>query len=215
MSALKFVVVSILVVVSFSVDLRQRSYDGPWRKSLDGRRSCWTENYNDCDRVMTISHGGDWNLTYPYDSLQAFQKAFENGADAVKGDFRVSKDNVGVVMHSSPIEIYESLNCHGMLVENMTAEDCTKCQMALTDYHFITVPQFLSWSNGKVNVMLCVKESTDIQRAITTVVENDATHRAFLELHVDELITVEQQNYTSWQDVYYIAEIKSLQDFTR
>ena len=32
-------------------------------------------------------------------------------------DFRVSKDNIGVVMHSSPVEWYESINCRGKYVE--------------------------------------------------------------------------------------------------
>ncbi len=54
--------------------------EGAWRSSLD---SCWTET-PECTRVMTVSHGGDWNAQYPYDSLPAFQNAFNNGADAVK-----------------------------------------------------------------------------------------------------------------------------------
>ena len=33
------------------------------------------------------------------------------GADAVKGDYRAAEDGLGVVVHSSPIEIYESLDC--------------------------------------------------------------------------------------------------------
>ena len=53
---------------------------GEWTKSLD---SCWTDP--SCIRVMNVVHGGDWNLTYPYDSFPAFQKADEKGADAVKG----------------------------------------------------------------------------------------------------------------------------------
>jgi hypothetical protein len=40
---------------------------------------------------MTVVHGGDWNATIPYDSFPAFEKGASKGADAVKGDFRVSK----------------------------------------------------------------------------------------------------------------------------
>lgn len=67
-----------LLVVSGLVE-----YDGPWRASLDSSGSCWTDRA--CNRVMSTSHGGDWNLTFPYDSLPAFIKAYEGGADAVKG----------------------------------------------------------------------------------------------------------------------------------
>lgn len=48
--------------------------DGGWRKVLT---DCWLDR--SCDRVMTCAHGGDWNVTYPYDSMPAFQKAWENG----------------------------------------------------------------------------------------------------------------------------------------
>lgn len=63
-------------------------YNGEWRKTLD---VCWTDPT--CLRVMNVVHGGDWDVNYPYDSLPAFQQANNKGADAVKGDFRVSKGN--------------------------------------------------------------------------------------------------------------------------
>lgn len=59
------------------------NYDGPWRKSLDGEGSCWTDR--SCNRVMTVAHGGEWNITFPYDSMPAFVQAYDDGADAVKG----------------------------------------------------------------------------------------------------------------------------------
>ena len=42
---------------------------------------------------MTISHGGDWNASLPYDSQPAFEKAFEMGADAV---------DIGKTIHPHP-----------------------------------------------------------------------------------------------------------------
>ncbi len=81
----------------------QEGYDGPWRKAIAGNGTCWRER--SCNRALTVSHGGDWDLQFPYDSLPAFQRAAQIGADAVKGDFRVAKDNIGVVMHSSPVEV--------------------------------------------------------------------------------------------------------------
>lgn len=38
--------------------------------------------------------------------------------------------------------------------------------------------------------MLCVKESTDIARAISTLIEANATDRAFLEVHVSDLVSL-------------------------
>jgi glycerophosphoryl diester phosphodiesterase len=183
---------------------------GPWRRSLD---DCWTEGPS-CTRVMTVSHGGDWNAQYPYDSLPAFQNAYNNGADAVKGDFRVSKDNIGVVMHSSPVEFYESFNCRGKKVEEMTAAECTQCEMIYTNYTFITVPDMLAWADGKINVMYCVKESTDIPRAVSTLIENSAQHRAFLEIGVDEMLNIATTS-EGWQEVYFVIEIHNAGELQR
>ena len=161
---------------------------------------------------MTTSHGGDWNVKYPYDSLGAFQNAYDNGADSVKGDFRVSKDNIGMVMHSSPIEVYESLNCWNKLVEEMTAEECGQCEMINKDYRFISVPDMLAWADGKVNVMYCVKDDKDIPRAISSLIEYNATHRAFLELHVGPYLTTVNANIPGWDEVYWVIEVSNTAD---
>lgn len=202
--------IGFLCMTVFSLGLSE-DYVGPWRISLDDENACWTEGPS-CKRVLTTSHGGDWNVEYPYDSMGAFENAYNNGADSVKGDFRVSKDNVGMVMHSSPIEIYESINCFNKKVEEMSAEECQQCEMINKDYNFVSVPDMLSWADGKVNVMYCVKESADIPRAITTLIENNATHRAFLEVHVNEYLDTIASNTPHWDEVYYVIEIKSPAD---
>lgn len=184
----------------------------PWRITMKG--TCWTNV--SCTRAMIVSHGGDWDpIVFPYDSLPAFQKAYTDGAEAVKGDFRVSSDNVGVIMHSSPVEFYESLDCVGKLVENMTVAQCTSCKMALTNYTFLSLPELLSWSRGNVIVMLCVKRNEDIARAISSVVELSATDRVFLEIGVDALIEyVWKAKPPGWESVYYVAEGGSAADIT-
>jgi hypothetical protein len=163
---------------------------------------------------MVVSHGGDWDpVFFPYGSMPAFKKAFADGSEAVKGDFRVSADNVGVIMHSSPIKPYESLECAGKLVQNMTVAKCTSCRMALTHYTFSSLPELLSWSEGKVVVMLCVKRAEDIARAISSVVELNATNRVFLEIHVDNLMEhVLYAKPPGWQQVFYVAGGSSVDD---
>lgn len=164
---------------------------------------------------MTIVHGGDWNLTFPYDSRPAFEKAYEHGADAVKGDFRVSSDNIGMVMHSSPIEVWESFDCHGKKVKEQTAEQNAACHMINTNYTFQTVPDILKWTNDKINFMFCVKETADIPRAISTLIENNATHRAFLEIGVNEMQDTAAANTEGWDQVYYIIEMSNQDEFNR
>ena len=49
--------------------------------------------------------------------------------DPICVDFRVAKDNIGVVMHSSPILAYESFNCYDQYVENMTSDECMQVRL--------------------------------------------------------------------------------------
>ncbi len=97
----------------------------------------------------------------------------------------------------------------------MTADECTQCQMEVTQYHFITVPSLLSWANDKVNVMFCVKRSQDIPRAITTLIENNATHRSFLEVHTDDFLSLEANQVPYWDQVYYVVEMYSRDDLQK
>jgi len=187
--------------------------NGAWRKSLDGEGACWTDAT--CSRVMNVVHGGDWNVTFPYDSFPAFQKANDKGADAVKGDFRVSKDNIGMVMHSSPIEIYESVDCFKKYVEKQTAEQNSQCHMEVTDITFSTVPEVLAWAEGQINFMFCVKETADIPRAITTLLENNAAHRAFLEISVSEMLQLVDTAVPHWEEVYYVINFHTTEDMDR
>jgi hypothetical protein len=62
--------------------------------------------------------------------------------------------------------------------------------MTVTNRTFITVPTLLHWADGIQNVMLCVKDTSakGVARAISTLVEEQATHRAFLEIKVNELL---------------------------
>ena len=145
-----------------------------------------------------------------YDSLLAFERAFDRGADCVKGDFRVAQDDVGVVAHSSPILLYESPECVGKVIENMTSTQVTQCHLTVTGQTYITVPHLLQWALGKTIVMLCVKEPRDIARAITTIIENNATDRTFLELRLGNLQSV--VNLPEYDQVYYLAECNSADD---
>ena len=116
----------------------------------------------------------------------------------------MSKDNIGMVTHSSPIEFYESPECTGKKIEDILAADIEKCKMALTDYHFISVPDLLGWAKDKVIVMLCVKRPEDIARAVSTLIENNATDRAFLEIRVGDVVNLVPQA-PGWEKVSCVS----------
>ncbi len=91
----------------------------------------------------------------------------------------------------------------------MTSEECTKCQMEITHYTFITVPEMLKWAENKVNVMFCVKEHSDIPRAVSTLLENNASHRAFLEVGISHILDLEANSTPGWDQVYYVVNMGS------
>lgn len=199
------IIFAIILQLITSILCTSDDYNGPWRTAIIGEGTCWHDP--NCNRAMTTAHGGEWTLQYPYDSLPAFQQAAAHGADAVKGDFRVSLDGVGMVMHSSPIEIYESFDCYGKHVEEMTAAECQQCHMINTQYTFISVPSLLEWAADVVNVMLCVKRKQDFPRAIATLLENNASSRAFLEIHVQDFLDLETSDVPKWAQVFYVVEL--------
>ena len=65
-----------------------------------------------------------------------------------------------------------------------------------------------------MNVMLCVKVSSDIPRAISTLVENNATHRAYLEIHINDLLNLEVTAVPDWQNVYYTVHVSNAADIS-
>lgn len=63
--------------------------------------------------------------------------------------------------------------------------------------------------------MLCVKESRDIPRAISTLIENNATHRAYLELGLSDLLNLESSSVANWAMVYYTVHVSNNDDVLR
>jgi hypothetical protein len=98
----------------------------------------------------------------------------------------------------------------------MTAAECSACHMIYTNYTFSPVPEVLSWAEDTINFMFCVKETHDIARAITTLIENNATHRAFLEISVSEMLdVVVAENLEGWESVYYVINMHTPEELNR
>jgi len=152
---------------------------GSYRSSL---AVCWTDAT--CQRVMAIAHGGAWDLGQkPYDSDAAIAAAYAIGVDGVKIDVRVTKDDVPVIAHSSPIEIYESIDCFNKKIEEMTAAQVVKChRFPSTTETFQRLDDVLSYLRGKMVTQLCVKRPEDYGRTIAEIQALKAEDFAFIEL---------------------------------
>jgi glycerophosphoryl diester phosphodiesterase len=181
---------------------------GSYRDSLS---HCW--NDATCQRAMLVSHGGDWNLNMPYDSRGALVTAVQLGSDGIKADLRMTADHVAVVAHSSPIEVYESIDCQGQKIEDMTAAQVTSCHMFGTGWTFCRVDDLLQWAHGRTVVMLDVKVSTDLPAAIQTGIANNAQDDLFLEVGVTDFENI-VVGAPGWEQMHYLVSLDSPADAT-
>src|SRR5258706_3816303 len=160
---------------------------GTYRTSL---AVCWTDAT--CPRVLALAHGGAWDAaTIPYDSNAALAAAYADGDDGVKIDVRVTSDNVPVIAHSSPIQIYESLDCANQRIETMTAAQVTAChRFPSSTETFERLDDVIGYLHGKMVVQLCVKLTTDFARTIEVVHALHAEDFAFIEINAGDFETL-------------------------
>jgi len=174
----------------------------------DSLSICWTDA--SCKRVLSVAHGGAWSvLGAPYDSNAAPAAAYAQGVDGVKIDVRVTKDNVPVIAHSSPIKLYESLDCANKKIEEMTAAQVTKCHRVPSSTEtFQRLDEVLEFLRGKMTVELTVKRSTDYARTIQEVLARRAEDFAYLEISTSELRDLIPKISGS-DRVYYLINVAS------
>jgi len=151
-----------------------------------------------------------WSVTgAPYDSNAAIAAAYAGDVDGVKIDVRVTQDNVPVISHSSPLELYESLDCSGKRIEEMTADEVTSCHRfpSLTE-KFQRLDDVLNYLRGKMVVELTVKRSVDYERTIEMVHALGAEDYAFLEISTSELQN-QIPTIPGADSVYYLINVAS------
>ncbi len=168
---------------------------------------CWTDA--SCPRVMAIGHGGLWNLSNaPYDSNAAISAAYAAGMDGVKIDVRVTADNVPVIAHSSPIQLYESVDCYNQSIEKMTAAEVTAChRFPSTTETFQRLDDVLTYLRGKMVTQLCVKLATDYGRTIQELISDTATDFAFIELASTSDLQNIIPTLTGSDSVWYLTNV--------
>jgi hypothetical protein len=180
---------------------------GTYRNSLS---ICWTDA--NCPRAMAIGHGGMWDaVNNPYLSNGAIALAYDGGMDGVKIDVRVSSDNIAVLAHSSPIELYESLNCYNQYIEDMTAAQIVQCQRFPTRQTFQRLDDVLSYIQGKMVVQLTVKRTQDYATIIQDVNAFGANDFAFLEVLISDLQT-DLPTIAGWNELYYMVDLSEVAD---
>ncbi|MCC7381937.1 MAG: glycerophosphodiester phosphodiesterase family protein [Deltaproteobacteria bacterium] len=166
---------------------------------------CWTNPA--CRRALIVSHGGDWNASNPYLSRAAFNRAAECGAHGVETPVRLTRDGVPVLAHSSPIEIWESLQCAGKRIEQMTASEVTSCRLFPSfNQKFQRLDSALDWANGRVILELDPKVSGEVPAILAWVIRRGAIDRAFFLINPDELPLL--RSVPGWEGAHYMLRVR-------
>lgn len=144
-----------------------------------------------CDRVLVNSHMGAWTATIPGNSMAAYRRAWELGADMIEADVRVSRDGVPFMIHNDEIQYYESLLCAGRVVSESDAAEIDGCLLAPSLTETIpTFAEFVEWARGKILIHLDIKEAAHIPVMAQAVIDHAAQDYVFLALSPGEAQTI-------------------------
>lgn len=98
---------------------------------------------------MVIAHRGASGLVKFENTIEAFDKAIDVGADSIECDVRKTKDNVIIINHNPDI--------YGLLIKDATYEELNKVTSEL-GYHLPTLKETLEFVKGKILIDIELKE---------------------------------------------------------
>jgi hypothetical protein len=165
-----------------------------------------------CERVGITSHMGAWTATVPGNSMAAYRRAYDLGADAIEADVRVSRDGVPFMIHDDEITMYQSVMCAGRVISESDAADIDGCLLvpSLTE----TIPsfdEFVTWARGKILIHLDIKQSEHIEVMVEQITAYGAQDFVFIAASVGEATTV-VPGVASADRVYFLLRVGSVAD---
>jgi len=104
-----------------------------------------------------IAHRGLWDEKYPENSLGAYQQAIEKGFN-IEIDVHLLADGDFAVFHDNSTKRMCEQN---VKVSTLTAKDLKNYRLKGTDYTIPTLREFLDLVDGKVGVLIEMKDTTE------------------------------------------------------
>lgn len=139
-------------------------------------------------RVLIIGHRGASNIA-PENTLKAFQKAIELGADYIEFDIHQSKDGEIVIMHDA--NTYASTGYKG-LIKRMTLSELKKLDCGEGE-RIPTLRELINIAKGKMGLQIEVKAKGFGESLVSILREEDLIETSIISsfLH-DELIKLQR-----------------------
>lgn len=144
-------------------------------------------------KIIVIAHRGD-HLEVPENTLAAYTKAIEHGADYVEIDLRTTKDGRLVIMHDATVD--RMTNGKGK-VNELTYDEIRALRISdksKPSGKTYTVPSFnevLNLCKGYINIYLDFKDA-DPAEAYQQIIHAGMQHNVVVYLNKDE-------QYAQWQ----------------
>ncbi|MFX1314046.1 MAG: glycerophosphodiester phosphodiesterase [Promethearchaeota archaeon] len=114
-----------------------------------------------------IGHRGT-RTSFDENTLVAFNKAIEYGANFIEFDVRKTKDEKFVIMHDSSLE--RTTNGLGLL-NNITFNEIKKLKTNFNHFHIPSLFEVLNKLKGKIKFMIELKEE-GLKKKIPKIIEN-------------------------------------------
>ncbi len=111
--------------------------------------------------MKTIAHRG-LSALYPENTLLAFQKALESGADGIETDLRLTKDDEIVLFHDKDLM---RVSGHNDAVETLTREALKRFDVGLGE-RIPTVDELLALVKGRCTLILEIKYHPDTYKKL-------------------------------------------------
>ncbi len=134
-------------------------------------------NYNS---KFIIAHRGASALVQHENTLEAFEKAIEIGAEAMEFDVRLTKDNIMVSYHDEFIE-------EGYLIRNLTYGELEKIALK-KGYRVPTIEEILKISKNRIVLDIELKETGYENELIKLVTSYLSYEQFFMKSFIDESI---------------------------
>lgn len=115
-----------------------------------------------------IAHRGLWNDKFPENSLGAFQNAINNGY-AIELDVKLSKDGKAIVFHDN--DLFRMTGQKG-LIGDFDSVYISSLNLLGTSFKVPTLSETLKLVNGKVPLLIEIKDSRDRTSLVKTVIND-------------------------------------------
>lgn len=123
--------------------------------------------------MRIIAHRG-FSEAYPENTLLAFEKAIEAGADGIETDIRLAEDGIPVIAHDSRLSRISHPEMEVEMtpsVELVALDASSWFDPALPVQHLPTLQTLLETINGRCQMILELKSHPDTCRIIASAVE--------------------------------------------